>query len=183
MEAEKVCREYYDKIPISIIRPPAIYGPHDSAMVPVFKSIRKGFRLNIGAEKFMSFAYVEDVVDGIVSASENEKAVDLIFNIAPKEAYPWDYIQLKTAEILGVKTINIRIPGFVAMGYGYLLTILSKLTGRSYFTDAQKMRELLARYWIADTTRASELLGYRAMHSLEEGLRKTLEWYQQQGWL
>ena len=183
LEAEKVCSHLFDKLPISIIRPPVIYGPHDMALWPVFKLLKKGFRLNLGRQKVISFSYIEDVVDGAILAAEKTQAVGRTFNIASEKSYDWDHILKKAAEILHLKTRKLLIPPFLAMSYGYCLTLHSRLTGAAHAADAQKMRELLRKYWISDITLAKNILGYRPRHSLEEGLRKTLTWYRQQGWL
>jgi len=183
MEAEKAVRYYFDQVPITIIRPPAIYGPHDRSFLPVFKLIKKGIRLGFGKEKILNLGYVEDVARGAVLAAEHPEAVGETFNIAPEQAYEWDHVLKTAAEIMRVKTVEIRVPKPLAMLYAYASTCFSRLRGKISLTSPSKMREMLQPYWISDTAKARRMFGCIAQHSLQQGLEKTIQWYREQDWL
>jgi nucleoside-diphosphate-sugar epimerase len=177
MEAEKAVRGYFDRLPITIIRPPAIYGPGDESFLPVFKLLKKGISLSFGKEKVLNLSYVEDIVDGVLLAALNDKAAGEIFNIAPQQAYNWNDIQHQIAKILQVKPITLRIPKCISMLYAHIYTISCRIKGSVPFTTPSKMREMLEPSWVSDTTKARQILGYKAKHTLEEGVKKTIEDY------
>lgn len=183
MEAETAVRGYFDRLPITIIRPPAIYGPGDESFLPVFKLLKKGISLGFGKEKVLSLSYVEDIVDGALLAAMNDQAAAETFNIAPQQAYNWNDVQRQIAKILQVKPITLRIPKCISMLYAHISTISCRIKGSVPFTTPSKMREMLEPSWISDPAKAREILGYTAKHTLEQGLKKTIEWYTLQGLL
>ncbi|PYS52747.1 MAG: LPS biosynthesis protein WbpP [Acidobacteria bacterium] len=103
-------------------------------------------------EQSRDFTYIADVVAANLLAAETTKGVGHIINVARGERI----------------TLN------------ELLNTMKKITGRG---DVQaEYREPRAgdvRHSLADITRARELLGYEPSVGLEEGLRKTLDWWKQ----
>ena len=69
------------------------------------------------------------------------------------------------------------------MALGYIVTFTNRVLGTNWKLDSSKMREFLQNCWIADSTKARQLLGYQPRHSLDAGLKKTIRWYQEHGWL
>ncbi|MCJ7578895.1 MAG: NAD(P)-dependent oxidoreductase, partial [candidate division Zixibacteria bacterium] len=66
LEGEKIVLEYSSKLPVTVIRPPAVYGPRDSDILSFFKVANKGFKTLFGkGESYLSLCYIEDLVDGI----------------------------------------------------------------------------------------------------------------------
>lgn len=69
MEAEKECLRLADRLPITIVRPPAVYGPRDKDVFEFFNTMSKGLQPMVGfGEKVVSLIHVRDLVDGIVLA-------------------------------------------------------------------------------------------------------------------
>ena len=103
-------------------------------------------------EQSRDFTYVANAVEANLRAAETVAGVGQIINVANGERV----------------TLN------------ELLETLKRLTGR---TDAQAEyqppRVGDVRHSLADITRARELLGYEPRIGLEEGLRKTMEWWRQ----
>ena len=62
-DAELVALRYQDRLPITIIRPPAIYGPRDIAVLQFFKIAKWGvFPLPAGGGRMVNMAHALDVV-------------------------------------------------------------------------------------------------------------------------
>jgi nucleoside-diphosphate-sugar epimerase len=90
LEGEKIVSEYSSKLPVTIIRPPAVYGPRDTDMLGFFKVVKYGFRISFGkGESYISLVYVKDLADGIILAVENPKAIGQIYFIADDRVYSW----------------------------------------------------------------------------------------------
>jgi nucleoside-diphosphate-sugar epimerase len=49
--------------------------------------------------------------------------------------------------------------------------------------NIEKSRDLTRNSWICDTSKAIRELNYYQSIPIEEGIRRTCEWYKQQGWL
>ena len=44
-------------------------------------------------------------------------------------------------------------------------------------------KDITQTYWICDTSKAMRELGYRQKVSLEEGIKRTCEWYKKMKWI
>ena len=68
LEAERVVRRL---VPGAVIvRPPVVYGPRDTDVFQLLKSISKGLVLEIsGGERWFSALYVKDLVEGLLAAA------------------------------------------------------------------------------------------------------------------
>ena len=65
-----------DKLPITIVRPPAVYGPRDPAIRDIFKIANKGLATLIGFNnKYVSLIHSSDLVRGIKLAAQSDKSV------------------------------------------------------------------------------------------------------------
>ena len=95
------------------------------------------------------FVFIEDVVQGILKASEAEEVVGKVFNLS------------------GGKSISIL----------ELVDILHRFFPEAKEPTYGPARDGDIRFSQADITRAIEALGYRPNVAVEEGLRRTVEWF------
>ena len=49
--------------------------------------------------------------------------------------------------------------------------------------NLEKARDFVQTYWTCDISKAERELGYRQEFSLEEGLKRTIDWYRAEKWL
>jgi nucleoside-diphosphate-sugar epimerase len=49
--------------------------------------------------------------------------------------------------------------------------------------NLEKARDVVQDAWVFDGSKAERELGFREKLTLEEGVRGTLEWYREEGWL
>ena len=143
---------------ISIIRPFNNYGPRQNAEGPLAgiipataKRIKNGGKPMIEGtgEQTRDFVFVKDTVKGLIKAYENEASRGQIINLG-------------TGKDISMNLLMQTICGY--MGY----------TGEwehrpARTSDVQKL--------CADSTKALKLLGYAPDTPLEEGIKKTLDWY------
>ena len=99
-------------------------------------------------EDVRSFTYVDDLADGLMATVE-KYAVAEALNICPRESHT-------------IKEV-IRI----------LFNYLEFHPEVFFSTD----KPSLIPYKVSDPSRAKELLGWEAKISLEEGLKRTVDWY------
>ncbi|HMK39593.1 MAG TPA: NAD-dependent epimerase/dehydratase family protein, partial [Bacteroidota bacterium] len=70
LKAEGVCAGYRNSIPITIVRPPAVYGPRDKDVYEFFNTMSKGLQPMVGMkEKYVSLVHVGDLVRGFLLAA------------------------------------------------------------------------------------------------------------------
>jgi len=184
-EGEKKAKEFHDKtgLPLVIIRPSAIYGPGDMRLLKLFKIASKKYSIILGSgEIFYHMVYVDDLANGLILAAESNitngeafiiggdgyislnKMLDLISRILNKES---KIIHLPAApvQILGSVCEKICIP----------LGIDPPIYRRrvDFFIKSRAF----------DISKAKKILGYSPKVSLEEGLKRTAEWYKEKAML
>jgi UDP-glucose 4-epimerase len=138
-----------------------VFGPRQdpgspySGVISLFISaLMRGQRPVIygDGEQTRDFTYISNVVDANLRASETTRGVGQVINAAVGQE----------------------------VSLNELLSVLQKITGRAGVeAEFKPPRTGDILHSLADITKARELLGYEPAVGLEEGLRKTVEWWKQ----
>ncbi len=182
---EEVVLSYRDRIPVTIIRPPAVYGPRDTEIFIFFQTIRRGLNPMIGfGDKRLSLIHSADLVEGLLLAAESPRSAGEIYFISSEEFYGWKESGKLAARLMGRKNpLPIRIPHAAVYGIAAVAQFFSLFRSAAATLNIEKARDLTQAYWTCDTSKAKRDLGYRQTMSLEEGFRDTIAWYRAEGWL
>ncbi|NOZ60491.1 MAG: NAD-dependent epimerase/dehydratase family protein [Calditrichaeota bacterium] len=182
-EAEKFVWEYRSNFPVTILRPPSVYGPRDDDILEIFKYINWGVKPRVGKkERRISIIYVDDLVRGIVRAAENERGANQIFFLTG-EACDWAEFENKIAQAMGKKSIQVVVPEFGVNVAAFLGELAAKITRKPALLNKDKAREMKEQFWLVDGAKAEKTLGFKPEISLEKGIKRTYRWYCEQGWL
>lgn len=167
-----------------IVRPPAVYGPRDTDVFQVLKSINRGLLTQIaGDEQYFSAIYVSDLVDGIIDAARDPRAVGRTYFLAHPGVVSWSELVGIAARIMGCTVRVVKLPLPAAYVVGYVAELWSRVTRKPGIVSRDKVGDMQCRYWICDTRRAKEELGFEAPTNINDGLAITLAWYREAGWL
>jgi nucleoside-diphosphate-sugar epimerase len=167
-----------------IVRPPVVYGPRDRGVLPVFRSISRGWLLEIGGgDRWFSAIYVGDLVSGVIAAARNPRAAGRTYFLAHPRILTWNEFAGCAAQIMRITPRRISVPVPVARLVGASADIWSRLRRAPGILSRDKIIEAECRYWICDPGRASAEIGFEAPTMLECGLQKTLKSYREAGWL
>ncbi len=184
MEAEKECLKVAGKIPITIVRPPAVYGPRDRDIFEFFNTMNKGVQPMVGFNlKEVSLIHVKDLVEGIVLAGEHPRGVGQTYFISSEKFYNWREVGEITSRIMGKKVIRLRIPEFVVYIVAGMAEIYSAVTRQAVLLNWEKAKDIVQDSWTCSIAKAKSELGYAESMTLEEGIRNTVVWYKENGWL
>ncbi|NOY40024.1 MAG: NAD-dependent epimerase/dehydratase family protein [Nitrospirae bacterium] len=178
LEAEGVVCNAMDKIPVTIIRPPAVYGPRDRDFHMLFKMIKRGIFPYWG-KTIYSLVYVDDLINGILFSTTNEIATGKLYFISDSNAYTNEDIALEISRTFGRSFIKLRIPKAVMP----LFAGISERFSKGGIINRDKIRELDHPYWLCDSTLATQELGYKSTVTLKEGMKWTADWYRINRWL
>ncbi|HKE27163.1 MAG TPA: NAD-dependent epimerase/dehydratase family protein [Bryobacteraceae bacterium] len=166
-----------------VVRPPVVYGPRDTGVFKLLKSVSRGWSLEIGGgERWFSSVYVADLVDGLIRAA-TEAPLGRTYYLAHPKPATWSSLAATAAGIMGVTLRVLRLPVSAAYAVGYCAEIWSQATRRASVISRDKISEAQHQYWVCSPNRAAEELGWRAATSMEQGLDKTLAWYKEAGWI
>ena len=183
LAGEKVAKEYEKYFPITIVRPPPVYGPRDYGMLQVFQAIKKGLQPQIGKPTKTNFVYVNDLVKGIVLAAESENGVGEIFHIGDNENITdGEFIQ-RVAKTIGKKLFKLPIPLFIVYIAAFFAEMKMKITKKPDIFNLQKMQELKQTNFMMDISKAKKILGYEPEYPVEKGGEITYKWYDEKRWL
>jgi dihydroflavonol-4-reductase len=167
-----------------IVRPPAVYGPRDTDVFEVLKSINQGMMIEIaGGERWFSAIYVSDLVEGIIAAAREPRAAGRTYFLARPGAVSWSELVGIAAGIMRCKPRIIRVPPSAAYAIGYGAELWSRLTRKPGIVSRDKVTDMQCRYWVCDTSRARAEIGFDAPTDIGTGLAITLAWYREAGWL
>ena len=184
LKAEEEVEKYKDKFPVTIIRPPAVFGPRDSEILIYFKTFSRGLNSVIGFDaKYLSLVYVEDLADGIILAAENDIANGQMYYISLDKPYNWDEIGSVTSGLLGKKALKIRLPHSVVYSVGYLAQIFSTFSRNPATLNLEKCKDITQLRWVCSNEKAKKELGFKPKYTLEQGFKKTIDWYKEMKWI
>jgi len=183
-QAEQECLAAASWFPITIVRPPAVFGPRDRDVFEFFNTVGKGLQPIVGfSEKYVSLVHVGDLVRGFLMAAESPKAAGQTYFIASKDVYGWKEIGDITSRIMGKKVFRLRIPEPGVYVIAAFAELFSKFSPKPALINFEKARDMVQNYWTCDSSRAKRDFGYEQEISLEEGIRDTVDWYRKEGWL
>jgi nucleoside-diphosphate-sugar epimerase len=184
-EAEPIVKEYSKNgLKTVIFRPAAIYGPGDpERFYLIFKRVANGtFPMFGNGKTFYHPLYIDNLVDAFMLAMEGDKGVGEAYLIADEEYLEIEDIVKRTGEALkvNVKIKHYPVTPLVIMGH-----IFEKACKPFGITPPIFPRRV---DWYRQNRafkidKAKRDLGYKPKVGIDEGLRRTAEWYKQEGLL
>ena len=186
LEAEEWLRAFaegHPELDYTIIRPAAIYGPGDRRLLKLFKmAVRPVFPL-LGKGKCMyHLVHVDDLTNCFLLAATKPKARGEAIICGGDESIPVADIARIVATHFGVKTRIIRLP----IGPFFLLADVCEWICKPLGIEPPIYRRRVAFYSKDrdfDVSKMHRILGYRPLHSNEQGIVETADWYVKQGWM
>jgi len=180
LEAERVVRALApDAV---IVRPPVVYGPRDTDVFQMLRSISKGWMMEIGGgERWFSAIYAGDLVEGLLAATRGTPG--RAYFLAHPQPVSWSELGAAAARIMACQPRVVRVPPRVAYAVGLGAEAWSRITRKPGIISREKVAEARCRWWTCDTRRAAAELGFEARTPLDAGLAQTLAWYKEAAWL
>jgi nucleoside-diphosphate-sugar epimerase len=178
LEGERAVLAYKGSIPVTILRPPAVYGPRDTDFLVMFKMIRKGFFPYWG-KCYYSLLYVEDLVAGVISAAEKKEAAGGTFFLCDDIVYTNEQIAEEISAAIGVKALRIRLPRAFLPALGFLGQKIDKRG----IINGDRVNDFRYSNWTCDAAGAKKELGFHSQITLREGIKWTADWYRIHRWL
>ena len=162
----------------TIIRPTMVYGPGEiKNKAKMFRLIQKRYFFIIGnGMNLMSFVYVDNLIKGIVLAGESKNAINQTYIISDKRTYTMNEFVETIA-----KNENVRMPVHLPVFIAYISALFFRIL--SVF----KIPQLLSKDRIKnltmnhsfDISKAIKELKYDPKISLDEGVKRTVQWYKE----
>jgi dihydroflavonol-4-reductase len=184
-EAEALALAFHKKrgLPVTVLRPGAIYGAGETRLLKLFRAIARGRYAIVGSGRaYYHPVFVDDLVDGYLLALERSEAVGEAFIVAG----PGYVTQQQLAELIARHTGGRLLPFHIPVGPVRLAAALCEAVCVPLGIDPPLHRRRV-EFWTKSRAfsieKARRLLGYAPKVDLEEGVRRTVASYREQGWL
>jgi len=153
-------------LPVIVVRYFNAYGPrldptgYGSVIARFITQTLQGEPLTVydDGEQTRCFTYVADTVAGTIRAATIREAAGHVFNIGSNRETSVNELVRLIQQLTDSQREIVYVPYTSAYG--------------AHFEETRRR--------VPDVTRAREILGFEAQTSLEEGLRRTLEWFRKQ---
>lgn len=191
LEAEKVVRSYGGRgIEYSILRPSGIYGPRNVNdisywFITAFAKNALPTRIMVGDGKnLIQFAHVKDVVQGFLLVLEkSEVSKNQTYFISEDRAYTYLEVYRILAELCNRKPPRIHVPPILAKTFVMPVELFNRLRGKVDFTWRTSTVNDLTSNRAYSVSKAMRDLGFRPKYDLKTGLKETIEWYRENGYI
>lgn len=152
---EALCN--HSGVPVTVFRPHNIYGPRMGMAHVIPELLKKTYALKNGEkldvfspEHKRTFCYIDDAVKILYLAAESDKTLNETINLGNQSPE----VPMKTVGEIILKTVG-------------------KNNEMNFLPPTEGSPERRC----PDMTKTTELVGYKAQISLEEGIQRTYDWY------
>jgi len=193
---ERAAEAFAGRVPITVVRPGAVFGPWDRLMLPIFQSVARFGVHTVPTFSSMplSLIHVTDLVNLLLLAAQRGKRLRGSFRqegspgcgyyfacVPPCPTYA-DLGRLigQAAGLRRLLVMPIATP--VLYCIAGVNEVVGRLRGRPQPFNVDKVREATAVSWASSVEAAQRDLGFSPQQSLVERLGETLTWYRQRHW-
>jgi nucleoside-diphosphate-sugar epimerase len=192
---ERAAREYADNVPITIIRPPIVFGEGDRALLPLFRGIaRLGVHVVPGLfDKRYSLLHADDLAQALLLSAERGTRLSRdatrpsdqgVYFVAADETPTYAELGRMVGEAVGRRRVFVvRNAHAVVWSVAATAQTLGWLRRRPFAFNWDKAREATAGSWLCSSQRIRDELGFLPAAAMAERLRQTAQWYRDQNWL
>ena len=184
LAAEQYLDSLGSRIPYIILRPTGVYGPREKDYYIMAKSIKQHIDFAVGYQRQdITFVYVQDVVQAVFLALEKGQTGRKYF-LSDGEVYQSTTFSDLIHEELGRPWwLRITAPVWVLRIVTFFGEYAGHMTGKVTALNNDKYNILKQRNWRCDITPARKELGFEPKVQLQEGVKTTIKWYKDHGWL
>jgi len=184
LEAEHIVAKFQDQLPVSIVRPPAVYGPRDRDVLILFRYVAHGVNPQLGrGERLVSVVHVRDLVHGMLAVGNSEAAVGQTYFVAHPVPVEWSAFGETMARAMGRRVRRLVLPSWILWPAALVSEVAARFARRPATLNLEKIREIRERYWVCSVEKLRREIGFTASVDLETGVRETVQWYWEHGWL
>jgi nucleoside-diphosphate-sugar epimerase len=185
LEGERLARETAGRlgIDVTIARPTGIYGPGDRRLLRLFRGVARRRWITLGSgEIYYHLTYIDDLVEGFRLCGEHPAAANRTYILAGGEVTTLNQLVALVADGAGVAVPRRHLPAWPFWTAGALCEALCTPFGIEPPIYRRRV-DFFTKSRAFDITRARTEIGYAPQVGLREGIRRTLDWYREHGWL
>lgn len=178
-QAEKlVLDSYHNGGPVGVVlRFPVVYGPYDRGNVArLIKAIKNRVFFHFGdGDSLRSMISLKNTAEAAVRAAFEPQAANELFCVTDGRDYTMNELVNSVCHELGTSWRPWHVPVSLAELAGRIGDVLRKYARVSFPIDSGRVRKL-SRSLTFSNDKAKRVLGYDPVETLEEGVRREIEW-------
>lgn len=171
------------RVRLTTVRPAVVYGERDRAATPLMVRLADWPLLPLpgGGRSTLPLVYAGNVARGIVAALDREEAVGRAYNLADDGPITARRLVRLLEAGLRRRTRIMPVPAPLAMGAAQVADGLMRLVPGLRAGDARRAVRSMIRDNPYNCSRAREQLDWTGLSPHEEGVRRTLAWWREEG--
>ncbi len=184
LAAEELVMSHADRMAVTVVRPPTVFGPRDVDVLAVFRCAR--YRVApclAGPDRFVSIVYVSDLVDGMIAAAEFPQAAGQVYFLANPEPVIWRSFSLHVADILGYRARAMPLHVGPMKVFAKFCDLMAGWTETPPLFRSEKLNEMCQIAWVCSPEKARRHFKWIAQTPLTTAVIRTADWYHRNGWL
>ncbi len=178
-EGERALAVGAGTMPWTVLRPPAVYGPGDRELRPLFRWMGRGIAPLLGSrDARLSLLYVDDLATAVLQWLNTGHSENGVFELHDGHpgGYTWNDVVNTAARLRARRVVRVPLPGLALQTLAVLSLVASRVGGYAPMLTPGKVRELRHPDWVCDNAAFCRATGWIPCVSLEEGLHRTQSW-------
>ncbi|MDL2215338.1 NAD(P)-dependent oxidoreductase, partial [Dysgonomonas sp. OttesenSCG-928-M03] len=170
--------------PYIILRPTGVYGPREKDYYLMLKTVKSGLDVGAGFKpQHLTFIYVKDLIDAAFLSLESP-IVNKDYFVADGDVHTDKEYTALVKKALGKKfVISIKVPLSILKLISAIAEEVSRITKKPSTLNRDKYKIMKQRNWECDIEPLKIDMGFAPQYNLEKGLRESIAWYKENGWL
>ena len=165
-------------MPWAALRPPAVYGPGDRELLPLFRLMSRGLAPVLGGRTArFSLIFIDDLVAAISTWINQDRPAQGVFELHDGHdgGYSWQDVVDIAASRRGGRVLKLPVPRPLLQSIALMSMGMGRLSGRAPMLTLGKVRELTHINWVCDNSAISAATGWTPRVLFAEGLARTLD--------
>ena len=165
------------RVPWTILRPPAVYGPGDREILPLFKAMDKGIALiPAPTSNRFSLLHVSDLAEAVLELIQSLECKEETIEIhdGTPGGYSWNDVINIFETVKGKRVFAIRIPPSLLKAIGLVGVAVSALSSQPTMITSWKVRELLHPNWVCNNGMKDNRMAWSPRFTLKIALENDL---------
>ena len=170
--------------PYIVLRPTGVYGPREKDYFMMVKMIHAGSDVAIGFKpQHLTFIYIKDLVKVCYSAIESPLKNKAWFVADGDEYTSQEYTKIVKEALNKKHVLKMTLPLFFVKIISLFGVLFCGITGKPFLINPDKYKIMKQRNWTCDISSLETDLDFKAEYDLRKGMKETIAWYRENGWL
>ncbi len=171
-------------VPLTVVRPPAVYGPRDHAFLRLFRAAARGLLPLPGdGLQELTLVHARDLARALIAAATTATTRGRTYHAGHPVPISQQALARAVGRAVGRRVRTVALPGACVRPLLGIGGALARALGGAPLLDGDKANELLASGWVASSEALLRDTGWQARIPLDEGLAETALRYREAGWL